>query len=334
MTAAILLSCLYGYDASHPFDELVYLVETAVDKVCEAASTSNFYVNTIPWLKYVPSWLPGAGWKRQANAWRVEKDKLQNDPFEWTKLRMAAGTATPSVVKSLLTQVVNGQFTEQRAEEEEDMIKWAAGTLYAAGAETTIASLTTLVLAMVLYPEVQKKIQVELDSVLGEDRLPELSDRESLPYLNCTIKEALRWGSPLPLALPHVCTEEDIYKEYRIPKGAIVMGNIWAISHDASVYPEPQIFNPDRFLDPSTPSPLTFGFGRRICPGSHFAESGMFIAIATLLAIFNITSSPGKSAPEAKTCMNRLVLHPAQFNCTVIPRSEKHKRLLEEWVEA
>ncbi|KAG8794132.1 hypothetical protein FRC12_000402 [Ceratobasidium sp. 428] len=131
MTASILLSCLYGYDASHPFDELVYLVETAVDKVCEAASTSNFYVNTIPWLNYVPSWLPGAGWKRQANAWRAEKDKLQNDPFEWTKSRMAAGTATPSVVKSILTQVVNGQFTEQRAEEEEDMIKWAAGTLYA-----------------------------------------------------------------------------------------------------------------------------------------------------------------------------------------------------------
>lgn len=95
---------------------------------------------------------------------------------------------------------------------------------------------------MVLYPEVQARARAEIDSMLKDgDRLPELSDKDSMPYMNCVIKEVLRWQSiaplgklsvqlkqlsrainPSSLGVIHGCSQEDVYKGYRIPKGAIV----------------------------------------------------------------------------------------------------------------
>lgn len=80
---------------------------------------------------------------------------------------------------------------------------------------------------MALNPAIQEKAQAELDTVLGPHTLPKLSDRDKLPYVNAVVKESLRWYPVGPMGIPHLCVEEDVYDGYRIPKGAIVMGNIW-----------------------------------------------------------------------------------------------------------
>ncbi|KAG9078353.1 hypothetical protein FS749_009662 [Ceratobasidium sp. UAMH 11750] len=196
-----------------------------------------------------------------------------------------------------------------------------------------VASVTTFILAMILHPTIQERAQAELDAALGQNRLPELSDRGSLPYMDRILKEASRCNSVTPLGLAHASTQDDEYKGYQIPKRAIVIGNTWAMSNDPSIYPEPRKFDPDRFLDSSVPEPPAFGFGRRICPGTNFAESSMFIIASTLLTIFNITSTPGKPAPEAKWKTDALIALPAPFCCTVAPRSESRRRLMEQWVE-
>lgn len=85
---------------------------------------------------------------------------------------------------------------------------------------------------MALFPDVQRKAQAELDSVLGAAdwlRLPTFADRESLPYLNALIKEVFRWHPVVPMDLPHVVTQEDEYEGYWIPKGASVLANIWFV---------------------------------------------------------------------------------------------------------
>ena len=82
-------------------------------------------------------------------------------------------------------------------------------------------------LAMALHPEVQAKAQAELDAVVGPDRLPEFSDRTALPYLNAVIKEALRWQNVLPLGVIHRSMADDEYNGYFIPKGSLVLANIW-----------------------------------------------------------------------------------------------------------
>jgi cytochrome P450 len=82
-------------------------------------------------------------------------------------------------------------------------------------------------LAMVCYPEVQRKAQAELDRVIGAHRLPEFGDRESLPYIELIVKEVYRWQPIAPLGVAHAVMQDDIYREFFIPKGAIVVGNIW-----------------------------------------------------------------------------------------------------------
>ena len=80
---------------------------------------------------------------------------------------------------------------------------------------------------MILAPETQQKAQEELDKVVSRDRLPELDDLDSLPYVNALCKEVLRWYPVTPFGLPHVVIEEDEYKGMRIPQGSILLPNVW-----------------------------------------------------------------------------------------------------------
>ncbi|KAF8891875.1 cytochrome P450, partial [Infundibulicybe gibba] len=147
-------------------------------------------------------------------------------------------------------------------------------------------------LAMLHYPEVQSRAQAELDNVIGTSRLPDFGDKTSLPYLNAVLSEALRWYPITPMAIPHYTTQCDVYNGYFIPEGTTVLGNVWAILHDETIYPEPFKFNPERFLgDEKPPDPAeigAFGFGRRICPGRHLAINSVWLAIAYILATFDL----------------------------------------------
>ena len=80
---------------------------------------------------------------------------------------------------------------------------------------------------MVRYPEVQQRAQAELAKVVGRDRLPDFDDRESLSYIEALCKEAMRWQPVLPLSVAHRCVEDDEYRGYRIPAGALLLQNTW-----------------------------------------------------------------------------------------------------------
>ncbi len=108
----------------------------------------------------------------------------------------------------------------------EELIKDSAAVAYAAGADTSVSTLTTFFLAMTLHPEAQKRAQAELDVVVG-DRLPTFADKDSLPYVTAVMKEVLRWIPVLPMAVPHRAVNSDQYKGYFIPAGASVLGNTW-----------------------------------------------------------------------------------------------------------
>ncbi|EIW84794.1 cytochrome P450 [Coniophora puteana RWD-64-598 SS2] len=139
---------------------------------------------------------------------------------------------------------------------------------------------------MVLYPEVQKRAQEEIDKVVGTDRLPDFQDRASLPYLEAVYRETMRLKPVGPIGVPHAATNEDVYKGYYIPKGK-------AMSQNPVKYPDPSAFKPERFLDSEgklndDTVTYAFGFGRRICPGRHFASGSSWIAMANILASFSI----------------------------------------------
>ncbi|KAF8598008.1 cytochrome P450 [Ceratobasidium sp. AG-I] len=334
MAGSTLLSSVYGYEVTSADDALVKIVETAVNRVSLAALPGSFFVNVIPWLQYVPAWFPGAGWKRKADAWRAEKDEMLHIPYNWTKAQMAAGTAPTSMLKRLLAELASQEHVSDR-EEEEDRIRWTTGALFSAGSDSSVASALVFVLAMTMNQDVQAKAQAEIDGLLEGNRLPEMQDQEYLPYVHNVLKEVLRWRSVVPLGIPHASIQDDVYKGYRIPKGSIIFGNIWAISNNPNEYPNPDQFDPDRFLGPVVPDAPIFGFGRRSCPGVHLAEASLFITIATLLAIFDIRpvydADGTPRSPKGEMIQSLTISHPLPFECTITPRSDRHCQLLREW---
>ena len=98
-----------------------------------------------------------------------------------------------------------------------------------AGSDTTRAVLSWWSLAMMLYPEVQKRAQAELDMVVGPHRPPTFADKPDLPYINALVKECLRFRPVVPLSLVHLSLEEDEYRGYRIPKNSSVVSNPWYV---------------------------------------------------------------------------------------------------------
>ncbi len=143
----------------------------------------------------------------------------------------------------------------------------------------TPSSMTAFILAMTLYPDIQKRAQAELDAVLSDGssgqwtRLPTFADRAQLPYVNAIVLEVLRWNPAVPLGLAHRVTQDDVYRGYFIRKGTVVWANIWSMLHDPAVFPDPHELRPERYLDEDgslreleryeDPSIIGFGFGRR-----------------------------------------------------------------------
>ncbi|KAH9006422.1 cytochrome P450 [Lactarius hatsudake] len=170
---------------------------------------------------------------------------------------------------------------------------------------------------MTLHPEAQKRAQAKHDVVVG-DHLPTFSDKDSLPYVMGPMKEVLRRIPVLPMAVLHTAVNPGQYKGYRIPAGASVLGNTRLfflsssrILHDANVFVEPEKFEPERFIERNLLDPADsgndcgiFGFGRRACAGQSMALDTIWMAIASVLSVCNISkvvdSHGNMITPEVK----------------------------------
>ncbi|KAI9447305.1 cytochrome P450 [Lactarius psammicola] len=326
---ATTLDFAYGYKAHDLDDPLVQLTELASEQFARASIPGAFVVDTLPFLRHVPDWFPGTGWKQLGREWGANVRAFVNTPFELVRARRAVGISVPSFTDE--------NITEGMTEEEEDLVKWAANAITIGGTDTTISTLTTFFLAMTMYPEAQKKAQEEIDAVVGNHRLPTIDDRDRLPYVNGLLKEVLRWGPATPLAGPHRLTRDDEQDGYFIPEGTVVIVNVWGLMRDESLYSNPLIFNPERFVASETKSAeidprICFGFGRRSCPGIRVAEGSLFLFFATTLATYQISKAVDESGavlePTAQYT-SRLMRHPLPFPCTIKPRSEQAVALIK-----
>jgi cytochrome P450 len=172
---------------------------------------------------------------------------------------------------------------------------------------------------MIAFPEVQRRAQAEIDSVVGRDRLPTFDDAPRLPYVRAIIKEILRWRPALPLGVPHAATEDDWYEGMYIPKGSICISNVWHCNHDRAVFGEDaDEFRPERHLDENGESLLgpvetnqaghvTFGFGRRICVGREMANDSLFMSTVRILWAAKLERARDENGKQAPLDMETIV---------------------------
>jgi len=314
---AIILRVAYGYMAKDKDDEFIKAGNDAMDSFNKGCAPGTFMVNQMPILRYVPEWFPGAGFQKMARLWLPLYPAMVDLPFNFVKQEIAAGTAEPSFTARCLQKSLTA--------EEEDVLKHASGSMLGGGGETTATVVHMYFLAMAQHPHIQKRVWDEIDSVVGRDRLPSFEDRENLPYLEALTKEVLRTHSTVPSGLPHCTTEDDVHDGYFIPKGSIVIANIWKMSQDPAIYANPSTFNPDRFLGPNPeqdPRDFVFGFGRRVCPGKLLADASVYITTAMCAAALNVSPvvENGKPVLPEYVPEGGIVSRILPFKCNIAPR--------------
>ncbi|KAF7543860.1 hypothetical protein G7Z17_g10399 [Cylindrodendrum hubeiense] len=173
-----------------------------------------------------------------------------------------------------------------------------------------------------------------------------MDDQDRLQYVRMCMKETLRWMPTTILgAVPHAVTQDDIYNGCLIPKGAGVLNNVWSIHMDEDRHPEPRRFNPERYRsdilslgdsassgDPAKCDQFTFGAGRRICPGIHFAERSFFLGILRMLWAFNIEPVLDEAGepilPDLDKLTKGFVCMLEEFPAKITQRSEVKKAMV------
>ncbi|KAH8651142.1 putative cytochrome P450 [Xylariales sp. PMI_506] len=238
------------------------------------------------------------------------------------------------------------------------MVGYLAGANTVAGLETSSRALLWLFVATLTAPSLGtgsgrggfvRRAQAALDRVVGRSRLPDMSDRLSLPYIDAVLMELLRWRPVAASGVPHRADKADEYRGFRIPEGAIVISNIWAIGREEKVFGERvDEFIPERWLRSQSgaaevdwadasirrdmPKPF-FGYGRRMCTGRYMAEDGLWIAIAQLLWAFDFENVGEGTAPNVNDMRpHGFTITPGPFELRLQPRGTWVAELVsQEW---
>ncbi|PPR04721.1 hypothetical protein CVT24_011843 [Panaeolus cyanescens] len=286
----ISVSITYGFQQVSRTQHDAHLSQNAIDPLVQLLSTGGtFLVDVIPILRYLPSWATGASFKRKAKLWNNLRQQMFDATFGEVKTDRSSGIAAPSFTSFCLNNI---DPSKDIPKQEED-INHVAGSIYAAAGETVIAVLSTCIHILLNHPEAVKRAQKEMNEVLGFGILPTFDDERVLPFTKSLILEMQRWKSPTPLGLPHVSTDDLTYKEYRIPKGSIVLGNSF------------------------------------VCPGRFVAEASIWVILSSLIAAFNFRRVDETGGPS-HSFQTGLLRIPNEFKVRFEPRSEAMRSLISE----
>ncbi|KAI1613495.1 cytochrome p450 monooxygenase [Exophiala viscosa] len=294
-----------------------------------------------PIIQKLPSFLAPGAVKDAEHVHKVGRE-LYTGHWLNAKQKLEDGTGLPCICNDLLL----AQQSEQLSDE---AVGYIVGSLLEGGSDTTSSTLYGFIQAMMVWPEVQKRAQEEIERVVGSNRLPVIDDYQNLPYIRCCVKETLRWMPTVIMGVPHAVVKDDSYNGWFIPKGATVINNVWTIHMDPNRSPEPRRFNPDRYADDQTTlyqsangEPMkrdnfNFGAGRRLCQGIHIAERSLFLGMSRILWGFNLNTplddNGNPVTPDVDNLVGGITVHPAPFQIKIEPRSPKRAQIIRGAVE-
>ncbi|KAM4022751.1 cytochrome P450 2D15-like [Anomaloglossus baeobatrachus] len=196
--------------------------------------------------------------------------------------------------------------------------------LFSAGSETTSTTLRWALMFMLLYPDVQSKVQEEIDRVIGRDRKPTMEDVLQMPYTNAVIHEVQRCGDIVPLSMPHMTYRDMEIKGFLIPKGTTIITNLSSVLKDHEVWERPLQFYPKHFLDEKgkfvkREAFMPFSAGKRACLGEQIARMELFLFFTTFLQQLTFEIPNNQPRPREDP-IYALTLSPQPYNIRVVPR--------------
>ncbi|TFK88359.1 cytochrome P450 [Polyporus arcularius HHB13444] len=324
---SVVLSIAYGR-RTPDLDDPIFTRNAQCGIDFQRANMPGNPVDKYPALLNLPRFLQW--FRRDGDKAYARAESLFTELLADVKNRVEAGTAKECMATRGLRDQQSLGFSDLE-------LAFALNAPFGAGIDTTSAALEIALCAMLHSPGSVRKAQEELDRVVGRERLPTFDDERSLPYLEAFIAEVYRWHPVAPLAVPHSVTTDDMYEGNLIPKGATVIGNLYTILKDPDMFPEPEVFRPERFMETQDPriADLPFGFGRRHCPGMHVAKQSVYIAVARILWAFDVEPVKDEGGKPVLPDMKEmkvlgLTRKPAPFEFHLRPRFPEASSIIEK----
>jgi len=289
LAIAMAMKSFYGLEIGDEAHELGHIAAEWVKSLTEPSTI------------LMPLNIPGMGYHKAVKLGEAVGGSLRN---LIERKRSMGGHQTDA-----MAVLMNARDDEFEPLSDDELVAEAV-TLFIAGHETTAMTLVWTIFLLERHPVIQSKLRAEIKSVLG-DRDPSIEDFTHMPFLDRVIKESMRILSSVPLLFFRVASEAGTVGGYDIPQGTNILISPLATHHDPALYPEPNRFLPDRWID-LNPSPygyLPFGAGPRICMGMPFADRALRLMLPMILQRFQF-SIPSGTRVDRLTRAN--ILQPRQ----------------------
>ncbi|XP_029420947.1 cytochrome P450 1A1 isoform X1 [Nannospalax galili] len=292
--ANVICAMCFGQRYDHDNQELVSLVNLSNE--FGEVTGSGYPADFIPVLRYLPN--SGLDVFKDLNkkfySFMQKLIKEHYRTFEKGHIRDITDSLIEHCQDRKLDENANVQLSDEK-------VITIVLDIFGAGFDTVTTAISWSLMYLVTNPQIQRKIQEELDTVIGRERRPRLSDRPQLPYLEAFILETFRHASFVPFTIPHSTTRDTSLNGFYIPKGRCVFVNQWQINHDQELWGDPSEFRPERFLTPSgtldkvlSEKVILFGLGKRKCIGETIGRLEVFLFLAILLQQVEFSVSPGE----------------------------------------
>ncbi|EAW60493.1 cytochrome P450 2D6 isoform 2 [Homo sapiens] len=309
------LTCGRRFEYDDP--RFLRLLDLAQEGLKEESGFLREVLNAVPVLLHIPA-LAGKVLRFQ-KAFLTQLDELL------TEHRMTWDPAQPprDLTEAFLAEMEKAKGNPESSFNDENL-RIVVADLFSAGMVTTSTTLAWGLLLMILHPDVQRRVQQEIDDVIGQVRRPEMGDQAHMPYTTAVIHEVQRFGDIVPLGVTHMTSRDIEVQGFRIPKGTTLITNLSSVLKDEAVWEKPFRFHPEHFLDAQghfvkPEAFLPFSAGRRACLGEPLARMELFLFFTSLLQHFSFSVPTGQPRPSHHGVFAFLV-SPSPYELCAVPR--------------
>nr|AAA41043.1 cytochrome P450 [Rattus norvegicus] len=292
----VIASLIFARRFEYEDPYLIRMVKLVEESLTEVSGFIPEVLNTFPALLRIPG-LADKVFQGQKTFMALLDNLLAENRTTWDPAQPPR-----NLTDAFLAEVEKAKGNPESSFNDENL-RMVVVDLFTAGMVTTATTLTWALLLMILYPDVQRRVQQEIDEVIGQVRCPEMTDQAHMPYTNAVIHEVQRFGDIAPLNLPRITSCDIEVQDFVIPKGTTLIINLSSVLKDETVWEKPHRFHPEHFLDAQGnfvkhEAFMPFSAGRRACLGEPLARMELFLFFTCLLQRFSFSVPVGQPRPS------------------------------------